>query len=1311
MRKNNSVNATTAVKGNAVVQGNTVVNGSDMKVTIGDVINIRKLVKNTINTKKAVLSAETAKAVKADINASKKAAAEGRALKHQMAVEAANKFNESLAKLAASKIKEEKITLNEFEIEAIKAQKVLDKIAEKQERTDLYDRLAISVKKYKISAKEDDVTWTATCQSDITYESELYRALMEYYETSIIALPGKKPRAYITDIFAIEFPSKFESAHRFNKVYLDEKGKLFFKHNALGKFVSVANQKFQYDTLPNATEWVNISGSPSQQKANTCLFIRVANGKEKKVLDKASHGMFSKYCFNSMPAHLRQSATVRITSGNAPSKITKEIKVVAYDMRKLAYDGQCYSNGIDGQIRFGSDKSNAQDWGEFLPVLIKSLDAKPIWILRSKMTKEQEKQLDLALSGKPSDYSDKVVIIYSGNVKGRLDKVDILSDLNSAKAAYDYTEKCMLPVLDIPVASKSKMNTQLATKLLMADPVKAKEYIYNLLSEECNKIVDNIINEVETPYSMSDLDSMYLSGALNSLDPDFSAYDYKQKTGRISTGLRMLEKIFNKLSVKIKDSSNGRLYGDPAALFGLNILKYDEIMVTHAPIGVKGMLVKYPAAPSHEYLIMKTIGVTEYIKRINNSNLSEEQKAACIFVISNAMSKQGRIILPKCDWLLKLIAGSDFDFDGAAFIWCQVIMSIMENAKPVLVDIQSADPAETKEKVFGIDSLCEGVISAIMSERPNVGEVTNNYSVAQAMRIQWKIMTAAEKEKDLKHFIAIIDYSLKGDGKLIKEQIEKAEKKFGRSYDIPAFSFKNDEPVKRLLVKLLPIENRTTKYIGLQGNSISLQGGIMKYSISKATRERIFKELKTCIITEDNLDKILFDIEVIARYDQETTIDSVKKSVFVKMIANFTKYVNRFIKVEYSYTVEDGSITRNAMKLGNKIYLNDTLSVIRTELEAALLPKLQAYLDEDNRDVLAIKDLTDFGMADLRLSPLFSCKTIYGLSAQYIKTLEAEDRKHIAEMLYMGIYNMLRQISGLSGTKLGALAYYIATHYLAESKKGPKPMESSREKFNGFGRNVCTKEYIAFASKFLNKMLKTRDELSYTNPLYINDGDIITFVDNIAKINGDIVAICNSKLALNGEFEIETINGISYATKPMVLDFDSNYDKNIYTMNTIKTGGVEVKPGMSFEVKKVKDTPTHFNYVPFINDKPVKCDAKEEILRLFFSLGKIVILDVVDLRSEDKGVNYQILSLYTENIMKDYREFTKGEGKLYSADAPEEMEDEYNESESDAPEELEDGEQFDYSAYINACQVVSEIDEQVVVEEEELFFEDDGSFF
>lgn len=774
---------------------------------------------------------------------------------------------------------------------------------------------------------------------------------------------------------------------------------------------------------------------------------------------------------------------------------------------------------------------------------------------RNTMTEEDHLHLDMCFSKAQKEHSKfngKVVII--GNSE-TYTTPNILTDLNGYKAPFDYSRVDKMTVLESPTDSTPKGSIQLFEKLLSKDKEATLALIKELAIEFFDKETKAIFNVEHRVPTVKELEKPFVAGLVEEVCPAFALSDVKGYQRLVSNFKKKCESKFNKMAFEF-DGVNARISADYAAIFKLEVLAFDEIVVSNRIYkkfkesgATRAIGIKYPSMGIRELHNAKVVSVKEIVCRIKALDTTDAIKAALIDKYSNL--NDGVAVISAHEEVKNMLAGLDFDFDMICFFFDKRINAILDGMTTEIVRINQEDSKEVikeavKEVTDNVKAL-GGIFDNIkVLASSNVKKVEEDKTIYGAADI-YEIKDAAKFEYSYKTAcIPFIKYATVAKGT-----------------NIGAITFKNDSGIfamftvdvmKAMMHRKFGVEGKG-KYVGLVGEKVNVTDDLvaMRYTVSDAAIARCTEEMKQAAWTEANLRKIFEDLNRIYRYYQELAIDAAKTflipNLAIQLADRFKAAI--LVPVTFDAPVAEANFTTFEAYISNpdrdktSYVFADCLSDLRTELfgmAAAVVEQLEAVHNQVGYDIPeeALKFWSSKFNAiggvkkDMLMEALGSIQGEYGKVASHyfnaMKGLEVDspvraalskERKDILD----GLRNLFCFVtSDLTSQQRGSLGR-VMNYYKITNKNFSLRTNADEVYASAFAESVVPNEF------FMN-VLRREDALQFYGEEiaqgFINPGSIVEFEDGKAVCeNGYAMTVS----PINGTFEITEHEGKLYATR------------------------------------------------------------------------------------------------------------------------------------------------------------------------------------
>lgn len=320
-----------------------------------------------------------------------------------------------------------------------------------------------------------------------------------------------------------------------------------------------------------------------------------------------------------------------------------------------------------------------------------------------ELFEKTEREIARAMNkDKESSYWGKLVVFCDN--ESDLSRLDFITDLNGDKAPHDIRMKSTLNVLSLShniktLENGANLSTQLVTSLLLENSEKSCELINSSFKKLVESKKERLDSEEAGHIHADELDGA-LSQLLVKMVPTVATRWYAPL---LKSGVKVsIEGMLNDIG-RLHIPTEGcyqKIISDPGMDFGKHFLKVDidgkgtaEVL---APAIEKsgrecGIAVKYPKQHFREYLKFKVVTIEEYVLRVQNSDLNNEDKLLLIDRVRHLST--GGLTVPGYELLKNMLAGMDFDGDSLIAFTDPGIFKILENQRPLAVVMDENDPA------------------------------------------------------------------------------------------------------------------------------------------------------------------------------------------------------------------------------------------------------------------------------------------------------------------------------------------------------------------------------------------------------------------------------------------------------------------------------------------------------------------------------------------------------------------------------------------------------------------------------------------
>ena len=961
------------------------------------------------------------------------------------------------------------------------------------------------------------------------------------------------------------------------------------------------------DVLTNKTvtrkswrKYAAIGGSPSMLRKDSILLFDVTNGYDKmdEILDAVTDGGYSIYKGQGVTAAELSKYVTRFFSWTAPNKVLGLLTVPAIYFGKyheagneandavldgMAHvDAEFYADcvaeslgvtvapkhvmGASVQCRPYSAKVNAlvSDLAEMMPVLAagtKGIKYVPMNTVDSKVQAE----LNKAFKGK-GEYAGYIVVFGEEGTKPQF-----ITDLNGYKTSVNWSKPSNFRVLDIAKAGKfANTSIQMWEVPMNREPKAAIALMKELRDEQFSKVFEELFFErkVTVPSLVETQKSLYVHNVAKQIAPDYALdKDYKMFQTLYKEFFTRLQNADNKFKYEVAGSYT-RLFADNSILVAADgVLQFGEVYsptanaffanpenaakYENAAADVKATFgkrivtfTKYPKMGRNEMYKAVAVSLDTIIKRIKALGLDADQEKALIN--SYATLQKGATIMPAVELLKQLLAGMDFDYDGAAEVY-DPRFNVLISDEYMITNIVKEKAAKKVEK-----KATSKMAQMAMSEELN----KDSKITICAKELNKAFLTYVSANTGGWSVGSITNCNTTQLAALTLAKVMGTDKSFALLRGM----------LERWFVEHLQMElanNEGVKYVGLPTRVVDLSKEDVVFSnetvardtngtlatvvdVSQSAINAAIASMKECDLTDkENLIHIFEDLNEMFRFYQEITIDSAKTGEMVTVTVAPGKFYHALMlndntfDVKWSKTLADSIVQYEAnteVASESKQGIADVMFKIRTrdflpetiEMARNVLDSKKVGLNIDDVQNLA-KNFATEKYAALN-EAFFDLKNIYGdLTSNWIEARAAagddEEVVNFVDKDYKASLEKLaatgRQLTaGMSNELRGAYAKFIATH-----RKLQNGYAFATDGGNEFAAKVFAKEYLAFIVKNYGVIDFCGEELAY-NEFYV-DGDEIELVNGVGEY-------CMTYADITGKFIVKEFDGKFYATMKIV---------------------------------------------------------------------------------------------------------------------------------------------------------------------------------
>lgn len=360
---------------------------------------------------------------------------------------------------------------------------------------------------------------------------------------------------------------------------------------------------------------------------------------------------------------------------------------------------------------------------DYLEAFVKRKGWEVIPILKPEMTDDEIWYFICAAAKKTSPYKEKLVVLCNTQElkqeieKGNFKAIQILTDMNGNKAAFDPVMPILFNLLSVSHPCKdikhgANLSTQLLQTLLIADSFKAWKFVMNEYKKQVKGKMEQLDEENVQEPSIQDLvnEKTNMAQLLVQMCPAVVTRWYFPLLKSVADNtLQGLSRDAQNLSITT-EGIYCKIITDPAMDFDINLLGIkDGEMEVLCPGAeregyTRGVAIKYPKCHFREWGKCRIVPIEEYIQRVRDSELEQEDKDRLIFKVRHLSN--GCIVLPAIELVKNMLAGLDFDGDALILYLNEELCELVwknEKVSPLAVCIQpKGSMTDTdEENVYG----------------------------------------------------------------------------------------------------------------------------------------------------------------------------------------------------------------------------------------------------------------------------------------------------------------------------------------------------------------------------------------------------------------------------------------------------------------------------------------------------------------------------------------------------------------------------------------------------------------------------------
>lgn len=706
---------------------------------------------------------------------------------------------------------------------------------------------------------------------------------------------------YINDLIIVNAPYEETSTWATSRLFVanDTLYKLF--DNGKGKKVIRLSDGSMLDNLPsNAVEYEFYLYSKSGARKHECVLIKKGTVKG-SLIDSISMHMYSFFdkLPNVLPLIDAIKACGRIGLSFTQNKKSEHLWTIGvydekFDTADDTLDGVIYCRKAVVEKEFNL-KAGYQSLGVFFQSRMLNGLVKPQVQPRSEsvfnaLVEKYKNENKLTIYG-PSKTPD--ILVDKNSLKGKFNKA-----LTKNGVYFNH--------MSIAKRTNAKLSKQILLKLYaIADKQEVDNWIMNLALTQFNKMVETIVQSRGAKPSMN-----YGMEVIGAIDPSNPAAGYK----KINDLQKRYLKTINKMSFDI-NGYNLTANVDLGIPLGIRLLGENEVYINDKKLsGKEIIIIKYPSMGKTEYMLLKVIGKSEMIKRIQkavaNKEISKSVGSGLIEELS--FYCKGAIMLPGYKKILDLLAGMDIDYDKVVVIVEEFIVNTFKK--------------HHKEEYIKIDAKVKDTAKNAITFNNNKVELFNKNDKNFVLNIYNRVVKSEGMIGIITMFNDII-------------------------LSLLAMAKNDDLDMSKLLLKELIGKEGKDDYV----SPIVTDDNKVKYVSDIEVRTSI-QAMRLSKWTKNNIIAFIEDINNIYRLYQETAIDAASTGVtlILKVMIRTLKLASHFDMDIVNVAINEdglvGVINDNKVVINNKSYeiKNDKIfingeyvSIIRSSIITRNIPKIK----------------------------------------------------------------------------------------------------------------------------------------------------------------------------------------------------------------------------------------------------------------------------------------------------------------------------------------------------------------------------------
>lgn len=636
-------------------------------------------------------------------------------------------------------------------------------------------------------------------------------------------------------------------AHQFIKgiwVFDDERGHVdAYVIAGAGKYVSLLTGEKSEQLPAGCRKYLVHFPSPASLRTQTLMFHEVTTDKDMKeseeLANQVTTGAYRLMRGESVTQAKGAKCDVRLSGAHAPSKNWGVIPGYALTDDLFAdgeNDGTIYMRASFAASVLGRTE-NCVIYADALEGIC--LQARPSGVIKAQIVIVSDEFFELLLAKYP-------------HLKYGEGSPVLIFDNNAMKANFKFGDPINLEVLDIAQHGVAHLSIQVLQKLQPnIDKARFMEFIKACYQEEVARVLDPVAENRPTVLGFKPYQNAGSTPAAqwtNSKAPRMSLSSIDLFNPIVADGMKQqLVNIANRFYYERNSGGYVRLQNDPGALFDCNLIPFGFVFIPgkrgRKLRGQKIAIFKYPTVGCGEYYLAIVLCDEDMRDIIGASELDNPTRRALVRYFDRL--QDGAMVLPSCWEIKNLLAGCDFDWDGALYIadeeaeeGCSLVR-LLQECRQLLVNIKSG--------VKAVDNL-----------------VVGRYTLELTPRLTFQVLR--------------------------RQSAGSTVGKITRMNDVVVSLMTAEFDVAKTTLTRVMGNMPTQEYVGLEYYQHTIDGIVLDaVDVRPDDVQRIAKEIHASHITPESLPKILKDLNVIFRLLQEMTIDSVKTGVVVELPFDFLK--------------------------------------------------------------------------------------------------------------------------------------------------------------------------------------------------------------------------------------------------------------------------------------------------------------------------------------------------------------------------------------------------------------------------------------